>query len=119
MGESVFSERRMYYLLLTEVILSLIVANIYTQMTGFYTFTALFLSTVLLIALNNIKTLDASLGISSSRLRSWFVFLLSSVALAFVFENVLEFPSGPSIGLAVSIMLYVYWTHYSLEPLRD
>jgi len=118
MSETAFSDHRLYLLLGVEAAASLAVAYTFTAMAGFYTFTTLFLATVVLTALGNRSTLDASMNVTPGRIGTWIVFMLSSGLLTSVLTNTLDFPLAGSLATSVLIMLYVYWTHYSLEPQR-
>lgn len=118
MGETPFSDEWLYLLLAAQAGTSLVIAYIFTAMTGFYAFTAFFLTTVVLIALNNRSMLDVAMNVSAGRIGTWILFVLSSIGLTSVFTNSMDFPFAASLALSVSLMLYVYWTHYSLEPQR-
>lgn len=105
-------------LLAAEATASLVIAYTYDAFSGFYTFTALFLATVVLTALNNRDTLDTSMNVSAGRIGSWLAFLLGTAVLTMVLVNSAGFPFDGSLVLSLTTMLYVYWTHYSLEPQR-
>ena len=109
---------RFQWLLSGAAVLGLIVGIRWDMMTGFWAWVAANLALVLIwAAINHSKMMEA-LETSPLRITSWAIFVILTVMSFFTFREILAFPDGPSVILGILTSASLWWTYYTLEPVK-
>lgn len=109
---------RCHWLLSGAVVLGLIAGIRWDMMTGFWTWVAANLALVLIWAAINHSKLMEALETSPLRITSWVIFVALTALSFFAFREILEFPDGPSVILGILTSASLWWTYYTLEPVK-
>jgi len=109
---------RCCWLLAGAAVLGLIVGIRWDMMTGFWTWVATTLALVLIWAASNHETVMASLEASPLRITSWVVFVILTGLSFLTFREIMSFPDSASIILGILTSVSLWWTYYTLEPVK-
>tara|TARA_B100000287_G_scaffold133360_1_gene125389 strand:+ start:2036 stop:2404 length:369 start_codon:yes stop_codon:yes gene_type:complete len=109
---------RILFALLFSTIISIYVGINYSAMQGYYVFTAFFVLIGFSLIITNFEMVKSKLEISSPKIVHLIIYAVSLVILSSIFNDNLEYPLLPSIGLSIVCLMFVNWTYYSLEPYR-
>ena len=109
---------RILFALLFSTIISIYVGVNYSAIQGYYVFTAFFVLIGFSLIITNFEMVKSKLEISSPKIVHLIIYAVSLVILSSIFNDNLEYPLLPSIGLSIVCLMFVNWTYYSLEPYR-
>ena len=109
---------KILFALLFSTIISIYVGVNYSAIQGYYVFTAFFVLIGFSLIITNFEMVKSKLEISSPKIVHLIIYAVSLVILSSIFNDNLEYPLLPSIGLSIVCLMFVNWTYYSLEPYR-